>query len=62
MKTIIKRKINLFFWIAVAAIIMIVVYTLWENYTIYSFLSSLLIHGGICMIICYLIDGIIKDK
>lgn len=53
------RKINALIWVVIAIVIMVAAYFQWSKngeYTIGSFLCSLVMHGGFCFFIGYLID------
>lgn len=57
MKT--ARKINALIWVVIAIVIMVAAYFQWSKYgeyTIGSFFCSLMMHGGFCFFIGYLID------
>lgn len=58
------RKINAAIWAVAAIVWMVFIYKVWsENgpYTLISFFISLLIHGGLCFFIGYLIDEKIRN-
>ena len=58
------RKINAAIWAVAAIVLMVFAYKAWSAngpYTFMSFFASLLIHGGICFFIGYLIDEKIRN-
>lgn len=58
------RKINAAIWVVVAIILMVFVYKTWSvngPYTLMSFFTSLVMHGGFCYLIGYLIDEKIRN-
>lgn len=58
------RKINATIWAVVAIALMIFVYNAWSEsgpYTLLSFIASLIMHGGFCFLIGYLVDEKIKN-
>lgn len=55
----VARKINAAFWLVAAVVLMLFIKGEWSkygDYTILSFFLSLLIHGGICLLMGYLVD------
>lgn len=53
------RKINAAIWAVAAIVLMVFVYKAWSAngpYTLMSFFTSLVMHGGLCFFIGYLID------
>ena len=53
------RKINALIWVVIAVVIMVAAYfqgSKYDEYTIRSFFCSLVVHGGFCFFIGYLID------
>lgn len=59
------RKINAAIWIIVAIVLMIFVYKAWSingPYTILHFFISLGIHGGFCLVIGMITDGVIVNR
>lgn len=63
------RKINAAIWAVAAIVLMVFIYKIWSAngpYTFMSFFASLVMHGGFCFFIGYLIDEQIinyfKDK
>ncbi len=58
------RKINAAIWAVAAIVLMVFVYKAWSAngpYTLMSFFASLVIHGGFCYLIGYLIDEKIRN-
>lgn len=63
MKKVTAKKINLIFWLVLAIVIMIYAYFAWSRYGEYtsaSFMSSLIIHGGVCAFFCAVVDDAIE--
>ena len=57
------RKINAAIWAVAAIVLMVFAYKAWSAngpYTLISFFVSLVMHGGFCFLIGYLIDEKIK--
>ena len=53
------RRINVIVWLVIAVSIMICAYNAWSQYgpyTLFSFISSLTIHGGFCLVAGMLVD------
>ena len=53
------RKANAVVWFVIAVVLMVYVYSVWSQnglYTMLSFFSSLVVHGGICLVCAILID------
>lgn len=56
------RRINAIVWLVIAAFLMIYVYDAWSQngpYTLYSFIASLIFHGGFCLVVGMLVDELI---
>ena len=59
------RKINATIWVVVAIVWMILVYRVWSingPYTILHFFVSLVVHGGFCLVIGMIVDGVIVNR
>lgn len=53
------RKVNAVVFLVVAVVLMVYVYSAWSQYgpyTMLSFFSSLVIHGGICLVGAVFVD------
>lgn len=58
------RKINAAIWAVAAIVLMVFAYKAWSAngpYTLMSFFLSLVMHGGFCYLIGYLIDEKIRN-
>lgn len=54
------RRINVIVWLVIATSLMICAYNAWSQngpYTFYSFIASLTVHGGFCLVF-----GMITDE
>ena len=61
MRTIL-RKINAVVWFCLAVVLMIVIYGEWSkygDYTTFSFVSSLVVYGGLCFMCGLGVDSLI---
>ena len=59
MKRELAKRLNLYFWFLVAVILMGHVYKVWSgygSYTLGSFLASVFIHGGPCVLFGFTVD------
>ncbi|MBR2265491.1 MAG: hypothetical protein IJ882_02270 [Paludibacteraceae bacterium] len=59
MKRELAKRLNLYFWFILAAILMGYVYKVWSgygSYTLGSFLASAFIHGGPCALFGFTVD------
>lgn len=53
------RKANAVVWFIIAVVLMVCAYSTWSQYgpyTIFSFFSSLVVHGGICLVGAVFVD------
>lgn len=53
------RRINAIIWLVIAVFFMICAYNAWSQngpYTLFSFMASLVFHGGFCLVMGILID------
>ena len=53
------RRINAIVWLVIAVSLMIGAYNAWSQngpYTLHSFIASLIIHGGFCLVAGMLVD------
>lgn len=53
------RIINVIVWFLVTIVLMVACYyewSRWNEYTILSFVSSLILHGGFCLLLMFVID------
>ena len=59
------RKVNAIIWIIVAIALMAAAYFEWSKYgeyTVVSFLASLILHGGFSLVVAMQIDELICKK
>lgn len=57
------RIVNVVIWSILAILTMLMAYKVWSmhgEYTMLSFITSLIIHGGCCAMICYGVDCFLK--
>lgn len=57
------RIVNVIVWSILAILMMFMAYKVWSmhgEYTLLSFIASLIIHGGCCAMICWGIDCFLK--
>ena len=53
------RRINAIVWLVIAVSLMICAYNAWSQngpYTLFSFITSLIVHGGLCLVVGMLVD------
>lgn len=59
------RKLNAIVWVVIAVVLMVLAYCEWSKnseYTVVSFLASLVFYGGFSLVIAMIVDELIYKR